>query len=595
MCWAATSANMLAWGGWGTATYSTATEIFDKFKTDFGDTPGYFYTALEYWFHQVDGEGYFPGYNYVDLLSGGNVNDLYSLLTEGYGLYTSIQHYGGHALSCWGYSYQPIPLPGEYTQLYYTDSNDWVTEMKSASLRKEGVWWYLDSGTYEDWQIISFDGLRARTLVEFYGLPIAGIIRELSNRMISQEEGVDELFFLRPFLSFDYKWEFSQMDSQSIDLSSKFLVQLEISEDNWQTLFEKSIGEEQGDYDWKSLNIPIDENFHGVQRVRFVVEGDGQLSLYRLIYLEPKENYAYEFSFTYGEDGDSYGGMIYADAEKYGITPNPLWTWTALDENGLPGTYVLSNATLAPEYHPDGKVYVNWYLDHESGNLYTPLGAGAPVGTDLGTERDYIIQAGIPEFRFGNADGILYEADLPARFRYTFTYSNGDSYTGSVYASQWDAYLASIGETWYLAGETWSTACEGGLTGTYLIGPVEEYLEDTTKNGLVTVDSYYDMEMGRTYIPTLFSGSDYLGSEYGFIVTNRPFEGPSFEDLPPGILKKFFGYNGTNSYNYEADVKQDKKKEEETTYIAQVAMNIMEPYVPYQPENEEKTNSKKAK
>jgi hypothetical protein len=113
--------------------------------------------------------------------------------------------------------------------------------------------------------------------------------------------------------------------------------------------------------------------------------------------------------------------------------------------------------------------------------------------------------------------------------------------------------------------------------------------------GQVTVASYYDVEMNKTYVPTYFEGNNYLGREYGFIVTNRPPDGPPFDQLPPGILKKFFGYDGIHSYIYEADVEQDKKGKEETTYTAQVAMNITEPLVSYQPADEEKSKSKKAK
>lgn len=38
--------------------------------------------------------------------------------------------------------------------------------------------------------------------------------------------------------------------------------------------------------------------------------------------------------------------------------------------------------------------------------------------------------------------------------------------------------------------------------------------------------------MGRFYTPTFFSDDNYLGSEYGFIVTNRPPDAPPLDELP---------------------------------------------------------------
>lgn len=150
-----------------------------------------------------------------------------------------------------------------------------------------------------------------------------------------------------------------------------------------------------------------------------------------------------------------------------------------------------------------------------------------------------------------------------------------------------------MGKAWYRVDENWSTFCERGLTGAYLIGPVEEYLEDTTRKGQVAVASYYDMEMKRAYVPAFFEGSNYLGSEYGFIVTNCPPQGPPFDNLPPGILKKFFGYDGIHSYIYKADVEQDKQEKKETTYTGLVAMNPAYDLVPYWPWEVEETTRKK--
>ncbi len=249
--------------------------------------------------------------------------------------------------------------------------------------------------------------------------------------------------------------------------------------------------------------------------------------------------YAYDYTFTYG-NGDSYLGKVYAAPENgYGEG----YTRTVTDENGLTGAYAITG--LAPGFDVGlaGQVFVNSYYDAESGAFQT-LATANPVGTDyLGSEDGYIRLAGVDAYHFGGATHA--EADLVTyAFAFTLTYSNTDRYQGIVYAEP----------EHYLGTAPWTVAAENGLTATYAIG--SHSVSAAGQPGQVVVASYYDSEMNRTYVPTYSGGSNYLGSEYGFIVTNRP-PGDSLVGLPEGIERKFFGYNQYYSYLYEADVKKD--------------------------------------
>jgi hypothetical protein len=262
----------------------------------------------------------------------------------------------------------------------------------------------------------------------------------------------------------------------------------------------------------------------------------------------------YDFTCSYENGaGDSYTGTFY-DHQLYEVG-DQVYAFT--DEHGLPGHYVIT-AVEAVDAGMDGRVYVNSYADKESGKTYTagdlshPLLAALPAGTQFpGSEAGYIIKEGEPDFFFGRGENDdFYEADLAARYDYQFSYNDGkgDFYTGVVYASQ---------EYGYFVGQTFSTndMDEKKQHSSYRITRVT-YLEDTSQCGQVTVDSYYDREMRRTYVPTFSWGINYLGSEYGYInITDYPEKYHPAYSFPPGINKFLFGLG-----YYEADVKADAKK-----------------------------------
>ncbi|MFZ5447842.1 MAG: DNRLRE domain-containing protein [Thermodesulfobacteriota bacterium] len=239
---------------------------------------------------------------------------------------------------------------------------------------------------------------------------------------------------------------------------------------------------------------------------------------------------AYAFQFTYG-NGDYYTGTVYA-APEYGYSIN--YTQTLVDENNLTGTYEITG-TAASGGNFVGQVYVTSYYDSESGQTFDLTNELVPLGSNyLGSESDSIIMSGVPEYYYGNHDGTFYEADLVAyAYAFTFTYNNGDYYTGSVYAAPEYGYSTSY---------TWTTTAENGQSAMYAISAVSGGY-DFSLAGQVYVDSYYDYASGTPYTPVSTGaavGLTYLTSEYDYIIQ-------------AGIPEYYFG----GGY-YEADVKANR-------------------------------------
>jgi hypothetical protein len=274
MCWAATASNILAWGGWGTAAYITADQIYNYIKSYYSDMGGDPYMAYNFWFSgSHGGGGFYPGYRLIDYYhSGALMQDLSTFLHDGYGCHLSIQHYGvAHAITVWGYEYDPTYTPDDYryyTGLYITNSDDGETRLQQFAIRRDDAGrWFFNEGRLADWQITGCTSLERDPYIT---LP--------SGFFWVGKEAMEGLYDLMFYLSFDLKWEPPFPDPQPGD-PCKFLVQIE-TKDGWQTLFELIM--EQDEIDWQSLNIEICKDFMGLQKLRFLVLGDAQVCLYRL-------------------------------------------------------------------------------------------------------------------------------------------------------------------------------------------------------------------------------------------------------------------------------------------------------------------------
>jgi len=150
-CWAATCANMLEWTGWGyvggmqDGNTDTFFAYYQDHTTDKGSLNAY---ALEWWFNgnlpcpdpadwseeNVEGADFWSSSytwtNYVhDSWSNTNVpQNIESYITSGYAVGFAIYPItppGGHAITCWGYNYDPTGTTPEdkYLGVWVSDSD----------------------------------------------------------------------------------------------------------------------------------------------------------------------------------------------------------------------------------------------------------------------------------------------------------------------------------------------------------------------------------------------------------------------------------------------------------------------------------------
>ena len=143
MCWAAAASNILAWTGWGHADgMATADQMFAYFQNHWTDEGGLMQYGWDWWFDgtnpsqgwsgwsQVDvpGGNFFPNenfYNYYRFQDNDSLamSSISSFLRDGYGVTLGIYGPGGHAITCWGFNYNPSN-PSQYLGLWITDSDD---------------------------------------------------------------------------------------------------------------------------------------------------------------------------------------------------------------------------------------------------------------------------------------------------------------------------------------------------------------------------------------------------------------------------------------------------------------------------------------
>ncbi len=172
LCWAAAAANILAYEGWGTSTYNTATSIFQYFANDWSNKTGYMAWAWNWWFSGtkpltaayaypvVAGGKFFPALNlnnYFYYASTGNLmSTADSLLHNGDGVTMTIRDGSlAHAVTLRGFSYSS---PGTYTGIYITDSDDGAVGLENYSVTSKNNIWYL-SGRYNGWTISDIEAL----------------------------------------------------------------------------------------------------------------------------------------------------------------------------------------------------------------------------------------------------------------------------------------------------------------------------------------------------------------------------------------------------------------------------------------------------
>ena len=185
MCWAAAASNVLEWTGWGVTDGMVDTDdMFAHFNYHFYDGGGYTGQGWKWWFdgtppdapgiHYAGGGDFWdPPYSFSDYYHEHEPDDtvlqaIDDYMHAGWGTALSIYHpsYGGHAITCWGYTYDS----GGYTGVYVTDSDDdkdynsW--DPPPDSLRYYAVQKQADN----KWHLLNYYGSNDYYIRRVYGL-----------------------------------------------------------------------------------------------------------------------------------------------------------------------------------------------------------------------------------------------------------------------------------------------------------------------------------------------------------------------------------------------------------------------------------------
>ncbi len=195
LCWAATASNMLYWAGWGKNTgslkVSIEDDLLDYYKKYFTDVAGYIDAGITwFWNGQYDnayystdaqlkqsgGGGFYsslPISNYmkIDSTAFTAMSSVDSFLKNGeicgLGIYWLIR--GGHAVTCWGFSYNDSLAKSNknyYTGIWISDSDDNIGMGRLAPdvIRYCPIRW--SNGAY----IVSYDSNTLGVLRQVIGL-----------------------------------------------------------------------------------------------------------------------------------------------------------------------------------------------------------------------------------------------------------------------------------------------------------------------------------------------------------------------------------------------------------------------------------------
>ena len=179
MCWAAAASNVLEWTGWGTvAGMTTADQMFAYFQDHWTDQGGMMEYGWDWWFDGSNPSQGWPDWSQVDVAGGGfyptenffsyyheESSDAAALsaidqyLHAGYGVGIGIYGPGGHAITCWGYNYNPADTD-DYYGVWVTDSDDYKSDPTPPDMLRyyevaytSGRWYLQDYYGSDAWYI----------------------------------------------------------------------------------------------------------------------------------------------------------------------------------------------------------------------------------------------------------------------------------------------------------------------------------------------------------------------------------------------------------------------------------------------------------
>lgn len=142
MCWAATAANALQWTGWGRVAGVNSDDIFAYFQDHWTDEGGLMQFGWDWWFDGINDSQGWSGWSQVDVPGGGFYPEYtfytyYDVESSDRNVLSAIDEFlragscvglgvygpGGHAITCWGFNYDPND-PTNYYGIWVTDSDD---------------------------------------------------------------------------------------------------------------------------------------------------------------------------------------------------------------------------------------------------------------------------------------------------------------------------------------------------------------------------------------------------------------------------------------------------------------------------------------
>lgn len=184
MCWAATASNMLVWAGWGaTVGNPTADQVFQYYCNHFSDAGSRPEFGIQWWFNGTNPAQGYSGWAQIQV-AGGNffssqsvssychVQDTDSQAMQAINQYLhagdavglGVQGPGGHAITCWGFDYNPST--GAYRGIWVTDSDN----SKNLTNPPDQLVYYAVAQSSGRWYLQNFYGSNSWYIDEVIGL-----------------------------------------------------------------------------------------------------------------------------------------------------------------------------------------------------------------------------------------------------------------------------------------------------------------------------------------------------------------------------------------------------------------------------------------
>ncbi len=283
MCWAGSASNVIKFTRWHSGTgYGTADSIFDYFQdhwTDEGGLAGY---GWNWWFDGTNPKQGVAGWSQVNVAGGAfwtqyNFNNYYrkypywasdslshvmarinTWLHDGYGLGIGIYGPGGHALTCWGFTYYAGD-PDYYTGIFVSDSDDTKNDVLGSLIHRDRLRYYRvkKSATDGKWYLQNYGGSNAWYIGAIMGLGVGpGIAPRVdAGSDITTYPGHTVTFggsFVNPGPSHTYKWDFGDGTTRTGTLNPTHVYSA-----NGVYTVKLEVTDEQGDVGSDTLKVTV--------------------------------------------------------------------------------------------------------------------------------------------------------------------------------------------------------------------------------------------------------------------------------------------------------------------------------------------------